>query len=127
MSGVYYSHLEDEDGTFKTGVDYTVGVQFSGSPTSIIPNATCAFGTHLTPTQLRQLSSPPGRHVFLAYDQDENRAGQRASQALARQLQLLGAVAFLATLPNGEDPNSYFVHGASAADFIRCLDGAQSL
>jgi len=88
---------------------------------------TCGFGTHLTPTQLRQLSSPPGRHVFLAYDQDENRAGQRASQALARQLQLLGAVAFLATLPNGEDPNSYFVHGASAADFIRCLDGAQSL
>ena len=90
-------------------------------------NTTCGFGTHLTPTQLRQLSTPPGRRVFLAYDQDENRAGQRASQALARQLQLLGAVVFLVTLPNGEDPNSYFVHGASAADFIRCLDGAQSL
>ncbi|HEX8812839.1 MAG TPA: CHC2 zinc finger domain-containing protein [Terracidiphilus sp.] len=90
-------------------------------------NTTCGFGTHLTPTQLRQLSTPPGRRVFLAYDQDENRAGQCAAQALARQLQLLGAVVFLVTLPNGEDPNSYFVHGASAADFIRCLDGAQSL
>ena|GEM_PF-334699 len=90
-------------------------------------NSTCGFGTHLTPTQLRQLSTPPGRRVFLVYDQDENQAGQRASQALARQLQLLGAVVFLTTLPNGEDPNSYFVHGASAADFIHCLDGAQSL
>jgi DNA primase len=88
---------------------------------------TCGFGTHLTPTQLRQLCSPPGRRLFLVFDQDENRAGQRAAQALAQQLQLRGAVAFLVTLPNGEDPNSYFVHGASAADFLRCLDGAQSL
>lgn len=88
---------------------------------------TCGFGTHLTPTQLRQLSTPPGRRVFLAYDQDVNRAGQCASLALARQLQRLGAVVFRVTLPNGEDPNSYFVHGASAADFTHCLDGAQSL
>lgn len=90
-------------------------------------NTTCSFGTHLTSTQLRQLSHPPGRRVFLAYDQDENQAGQRASQALARQLRPLGVVVFLVMLPNGEDPNNYFVHGASAADFIRCLDGAQSL
>lgn len=90
-------------------------------------NTTCSFGTHLTPAQLRQLSHTPGRRVFLAYDQDENQAGQRASQALARQLRLLGAVVFLVTLPNGEDPNSYFVHGASAADFGRCLEGAQPL
>ena len=90
-------------------------------------NTTCSFGTHLTPTQLRQLSHPPGRRVFLAYDQDENQAGQRASQALARQLRLLGAVVFLVMLPNGEDPNSYFIHGASAADFARCLEGAQPL
>jgi DNA primase len=90
-------------------------------------STTCSFGTHLAPTQLRQLSTPAGRRVFLAYDQDENRAGQGASQALASQLRLLGAVVFLVTLPNEEDPNSYFVHGASAADFIRCLDGAQPL
>ena len=90
-------------------------------------NTTCGFGTHLTPTQLRQLSSPPGRRVFIAYDQDENRAGQHASQILADQLRRLGAIVFLVTLPNGEDPNSYFGHGASAADFIRCLDGAQPL
>lgn len=92
-----------------------------------LANTTCGFGTHLTPAQLRQLSRPPGRRVFIVYDQDENRAGQRASQILADQLRRLGAVVFLVTLPNGEDPNSYFVHGASAADFIRCLDGAQSL
>jgi DNA primase len=92
-----------------------------------LANTTCGFGTHLIPAQLRQLSRPPGRRVFIVYDQDENRAGQRASQILADQLRRLGAVVFLVTLPNGEDPNSYFVHGASAADFIRCLDGAQSL
>jgi DNA primase len=90
-------------------------------------NTTCSFGTHLTSAQLRQLADPPGRRVFLAYDQDENQAGQRASQTLAPQLRLMGADVFLVTLPNGEDPNSYFVHGASAADFLRCLDGAQPL
>ncbi len=90
-------------------------------------NTTCAFGTHLTPAQLRELSHPLGRRVFLAYDQDENQAGQRASQALARQLLLRGAVVSLVTLPAGQDPNSFFVHGASAADFARCLEGAQPL
>ena len=90
-------------------------------------NTTCAFGTHLTPAQLRELSHPLGRRVFLAYDQDENQAGQRASQALARQLLLRGAVVSLVTLPAGQDPNSFFVHGASAADFARCLERAQPL
>jgi DNA primase len=105
------------EGLFDLAVLWQVGLR----------NTTCSFGTHLTSTQLRQLAHPPGRQVFLAYDQDENQAGQRASQALARQLRLLGADVFLVTLPNGEDPNSYFVHGASAADFARCLQGAQPL
>ena len=90
-------------------------------------NTTCAFGTHLTPPQFRQLSDPPGRHVYLVFDQDENQAGQRASRALARRLQQAGAAVSIVQLPAAQDPNSYFVAGARAADFAHCLQGAQTL
>ena len=90
-------------------------------------NTTCAFGTHLTPPQFRQLSDPPGRRVYLVFDQDENQAGQHASPVLARRLQQAGLRVGLVQLPAGEDPNSYFVRGAGAADFTLCLQGAQPL
>jgi len=90
-------------------------------------NTTCAFGTHLTATQLRQLSDLPGRQVYLVFDQDLNQAGQRASQGLARRLQPLSLAVSMVQLPAGQDPNSYFVRGASAADFALRLQGAQPL
>ena len=90
-------------------------------------NTTCALGTHLTPPQLRQLSDRPGRRAYLVFDQDENQAGQRASQALARQLQRLGLTVSMVQLPAGLDPNSYFARGARAGDFALCLQGAQPL
>jgi DNA primase catalytic core len=90
-------------------------------------NATCAFGTQLTPLQFCQLSAPPGRCVYLAFDQDENQAGPKASRALARQLQRAGRAVSMVQLPAGEDPNSYFVGGARAADFTLCLQGALPL
>jgi len=90
-------------------------------------NTTCAIGTHLTPEQLSQLSDPPGRSVYLAFDQDENRAGQQAAAQLARRLQNAGVFARLVSLPLGHDPNSYFVAGASASDFAACLRQAQPL
>jgi DNA primase len=90
-------------------------------------NTTCAFGTHLTPPQLRQLSDRPDRRVYLVFDQDENHAGQRASQALAPRLRRVGLAVSMVRLPAGEDPNSYFVRGASAADFTLCLQGAQPI
>jgi DNA primase len=89
-------------------------------------NTTCALGTHLTPTQFRQLSDRPGRRVDLVFDQDENQAGQGAAQQLARRLEGLGVKAHLVALPPGHDPNSYFLSGATAADFAACLQGAQS-
>jgi DNA primase len=90
-------------------------------------NTTCAIGTHLTPLQWSQLSDQPGRCVYIAFDEDANQAGQQASRLLARRLQSAGLRARIITLPPGRDPNSYFVAGATAADFRACLEQAQSL
>jgi len=90
-------------------------------------NTTCALGTHLTPTQFRQLSDRPGRWVYLAFDQDPNQAGQQASQTLARRLQGAGLAVGIVQLPAGQDPNRYFLAGGRAADFTLCLQGAQRI
>ena len=90
-------------------------------------NTTCAIGTHLTPAQWSQLCDQPGRCVYIAFDQDANQAGQRASRLLARRLQSAGLQARIVRLPAGHDPNSYFAAGATAADFLACLEEAQSL
>ena len=88
-------------------------------------NTTCAIGTYLTPVQLAQLGDQPGRYVYLAFDHDDNQAGQRASHRLARQLASAGLSPRLVPLPPGHDPNSYLAAGATAADFTRCLERAQ--
>jgi len=88
-------------------------------------NTTCAIGTQLTPAQLAQLSDQPGRTVYIAFDQDENQAGQKASHQLALCLKSAGTSVRIVQLPPGHDPNSYFVTGATAADFSRCLRQAE--
>ena len=90
-------------------------------------NTTCAIGTQLTPAQLAQLADQPGRSVYIAFDQDENQAGQKAAHQLARRLQSAGIRAHIVQLPDGHDPNSYFVAGASAADFTARLREADRL
>ena len=87
-------------------------------------NTTCAIGTQLTPAQLAQLADQPRRSVYIAFDQDDNQAGQKAAQQLAQRLQSAAICAHIVRLPHGHDPNSYFVAGASAADFTVCLQGA---
>lgn len=89
-------------------------------------NTTCAGGTHLTPQQFSQLCDAPGRQVFLAFDADSNGAGPAAARRLAQCLQQAGLTARIVQLPPGQDPNSYLVAGASAPDFARCLDQAES-
>ena len=86
---------------------------------------TCALGTHLTPPQIAQLSDRPGRSVLIVFDQDENRAGQQAARQLASRLETGGTTARIVQLPLGHDPNSYFVAGATAADFTACLERAR--
>jgi DNA primase len=90
-------------------------------------NTTCAIGTQVTPAQMSQLGDQPGRSVYIAFDDDPNQAGQRASLLLARRLEGVGLQARIVVLPPGEDPNSFFVAGATAADFLACLEQAQSL
>lgn len=88
-------------------------------------NATCAFGTHLSPAQFAQLCDPSDRDVYIAFDQDANQAGQCAARILAQRILYAGGRAHIVMLPRGHDPNSYFLAGASPADFLRCLDRAQ--
>jgi DNA primase len=90
-------------------------------------NTTCAIGTHLTPAQFAQLSDQPGRCVYIAFDQDANQAGQQAARLLAQRIESAGLHARIVALPPGHDPNSYFVAGATAADFHACLQQAQPL
>jgi DNA primase len=90
-------------------------------------NTTCAIGTHLTPAQWTQLSDSPCRSVSIVFDQDENQAGQQASRQLAQRLKSAGLTARIVQLPAGQDPNSYFVAGATAADFHACLQQTQQL
>ena len=88
-------------------------------------NTTCAIGTHLTPVQLAQLKDRPGRSVFITFDQDDNESGQKAAHRLAQCLENAGIRTYIVRLPQGHDPNSYFVAGATAADFTDCLERAQ--
>jgi DNA primase len=90
-------------------------------------NTTCAIGTHLTPAQWAQLGDWAGRLLYIAFDQDENQAGPQAAKDLARRLRRAGTAARIVSLPLGHDPNSYFVSGATAADFAACLEQAQPL
>jgi DNA primase len=90
-------------------------------------NTTCAIGTHLTPVQWSQLCDQPSRCVYIAFDQDPNQAGQQASRILARRLESAGLQARIVPLPPGQDPNSCVATGATAADFLACLEQAQAL
>lgn len=90
-------------------------------------NTTCAFGTHLTQAQFSQLSNRPDRKVFIAFDSDPNRAGQHAARYLAQRLAGAGLKTYIVDLPEGQDPNSYFVSGATPSEFDRRLRMARSL
>ena len=85
-------------------------------------HTTCAFGTHLTPGQLRQLCDRP-RTVYLAFDVDANGSGQQAAHALAHCLRVQGITPRRVLLPPGHDPNSFFVQGGDARQFQSLLEG----
>jgi DNA primase len=88
-------------------------------------HTTCAWGTHLNSSQLRQLCDRP-RTVYLAFDVDANDSGQQASQALAHRLLAQGITARRVLLPPGHDPNSFFLQGGDARQFQSLLEEAPS-
>ena len=86
-------------------------------------NTSCAFGVYLTEPQFSQLTDRPERTVWIAFDADQ--AGQNAAHTLGPRLQRAGLKVRIVDLPAGQDPNRYFVDGASAEEFGRCLRNAR--
>ena len=82
---------------------------------------TCSLGTCLNATQIRQLCDGAMRAVYLAFDSDANGSGPKAARQLAQRLRAHGVEAFLVELPDGHDPNSFFVHGGGDAHQFQAL------
>jgi DNA primase len=87
-------------------------------------NVTCSLGTHLNAHQLQQLCDAT-RIVYLAFDADRNGSGQQAAQHLSQNLREHGIAARIVLLPEGHDPNSFFVQGGDARHFQSLLEAAQ--
>ena len=85
-------------------------------------NVTCSLGSHLNAPQFRQLCADNGkrRTVYLALDSDANGSGQAAARRLSQRLRAQGITTRRVELPNGHDPNSFFVGGGNAHEF-QCL------
>lgn len=86
-------------------------------------NVTCSLGTHLNARQFQQLCDGP-RTVYLAFDSDVNGSGQSAAQWMSHRLDAQGVAARRVQLPDGHDPNSFFVQGGDAQQFQRLLEAA---
>jgi DNA primase len=87
-------------------------------------NVTCAMGTQLNAYQFRQLCDGM-RTIYLAFDADANGSGQCAAQSLARRLLAQRIMVRRISLPDGHDPNSFFVRGGDARQFQALLETAQ--
>jgi DNA primase len=85
---------------------------------------TCSLGTHLNADQFQQLCDRP-RTVYLTFDVDANGSGQQASQQLAQRLCAQGIAVRRVLLPDGHDPNSFFVQGGDSGKFQSLLEAAQ--
>ena len=90
-------------------------------------NVTCSLGASLNATQFQELCDGAARTVYLAFDADANGSGQRSAHQLARRLRDRHVQAFLVALPDGHDPNSFFVQGGGDAhQFQALLERARS-
>jgi DNA primase len=86
-------------------------------------NVTCSLGNHLNARQFQQLCDGP-RAVYIAFDSDVNGSGQAAAQGVSRRLAARGVSARRVLLPDGHDPNSFFVQGGDARQFQRLMEEA---
>jgi DNA primase len=81
------------------------------------------LGNHLNARQFQQLCDGP-RAVYIAFDSDVNGSGQAAAQGVSRRLAARGVSARRVLLPDGHDPNSFFVQGGDARQFQRLMEEA---
>jgi len=89
-------------------------------------HVTCSLGTHLNAHQFQQLCDRP-RAVYLTFDVDANGTAQQASRQLAQRLCAQGIAARRVLLPDGHDPNSFFVQGGDARQFQSLLGGCSAM
>jgi DNA primase len=82
------------------------------------------LGTHLNADQFLELCDGP-RTVYLTFDVDANQSGQQAAEQLAHRLGAHGIAARRVLLPQGHDPNSFFVQGGNAQQFQSLVEAAQ--
>jgi len=87
-------------------------------------NVTCSRGNHLNAHQFQQLCDG-ARTVYLTFDADANGSGQQAAQSLARRLREQGLAVRTVSLPEGHDPNSFFVQDGDARQFQSLLEAAR--
>jgi DNA primase len=87
-------------------------------------NVTCSLGTQLNTDQFRQLCDG-SRTVYLTFDVDANQSGQQAAKQLAHRLGTQGIAARRVLLPQGHDPNSFFVQGGDAHQFQSLVEATQ--
>ena len=89
-------------------------------------NITCSMGNHLNARQFRELCDFGGT-VYLAFDSDVNQSGQQAAQRISACLASRGVIVRHVELPNGHDPNSFFVQGVGdTQQFHRLLEEAHA-
>ena len=87
-------------------------------------NVTCSLGNHLNARQFLQLCDG-SRTVYLAFDADPNGSGQQAAQQISRRLWAQGVSARRVSMPDGQDPSSFFVQGGDAQRFQLLLQAAR--
>jgi len=87
-------------------------------------NVTCSMGNHLNAIQFRKLCDGT-RTVYLTFDADSNGSGQQAAQSLAYRLKEQGMNVRRVSLPDGHDPNSFFVENGDARQFLSLLEAAR--
>jgi DNA primase len=87
-------------------------------------NVTCSLGNHLNARQFRQLCDG-SRTVYLAFDADPNCSGQHAAERLSHQLRKHSLDTRRVLLPDGHDPNSFFVQGGDRPRFQLLLEAAR--
>ena len=87
-------------------------------------NVTALYGTNgLTQDHARLIQTHDIQRLYLVMDGDD--AGRRGAERTAQKLKALGLDIMAVQLPQGHDPNSYFIDGGSVEKFDALLKAAK--